>query len=275
MANEEQTEFWAEGLGQHWLRREAQIDLLFAPIDQALLDRAGDLAGRSVLDIGSGTGSTIRKFSDAAKVLSADVSPHFVKCAQDRAAAAGLDHYTHIVADAQTDDLGADHDLTVSRYGVMFFEDPVAGFANIRSAMKPGGQMIYACWGPFKENPWFSEPFFAATDHLGRPPPADPRAPGPFAFADADYVLGVLQNAGWSEARVEPAEVTITFPGDATAAAEFTRVIGPSARVIREMNGTEADMDIIVANLADRWRAREVDGKVTMTVRLNILRATA
>lgn len=273
MANEEQIEFWAEGSGTNWIKQEERVDAFFADVDQMLLDRAGDVTGLDLLDIGCGTGATSRAFRDAGSILSLDVSEGFLSAARIRAEADGLDHLSYQMGDAQLTKVEPARDMLISRFGVMFFEDPVAAFENLRSGIKPGGRLLFACWAPFLENPWFNVPFFIATDLLGRPEPADPRAPGPFAFSDVDYVTGILNDAGWADVACEVVELSVPFPGTRDDVTAFAREIGATPRVVRDMNGTAEDMDKIMAIYHEKLADMEVDGRVVMPLKLHVLTA--
>jgi len=137
-------------------------------------------------------------------------------------------------ADAQTDDLGhGAFDAAFSRFGVMFFADPVAAFANIRRALKPGGRLGFVCWRPLFENPWMLEPMQAALPFLPPPPPMDPTAPGPFAFADAERVRGILAGAGFSAIQIEPFDTRI---GGSSVEQTLTLAfrVGPLGAALRE-----------------------------------------
>ena len=105
-----------------------------------------------------------------------------------------------------------------SRFGVMFFEDPAAAFAKIRQSVKPGGRLAFICWQGLSVNDWALAPLQAAMPFFKETPaPADPTAPGPFAFQDKDRVVGILSDAGWANVAIDPVETTITLPGEDVA----------------------------------------------------------
>lgn len=274
MANEDQIEFWAEGTGTNWIKQEERIDAFFTPVDELLLNRAGDIAGKDLLDIGCGTGATSRAFRAADSVLSLDVSQRFLDAATARAKAEGLDHLSYQLGDAQVTKVAPPRDMLISRFGVMFFDQPVVAFQNLRAGIKPGGSLTFACWAPFLENPWFNAPFFIATELLGRPEPTDPRAPGPFAFSDVDYVTGILTDAGWANVACEVVNLDVPFPGTREDVTAFAREIGATPRLVRDMGGTAEDMDKIMAIYHEKLADFEVDGRVVMPLKLHFLTAT-
>ena len=130
-----------------------------------------------------------------------------------------------------------------------------------------------ACWAPFKQNPWFTIPRFIATDLLGSPPSFDPRAPGPFAFADTDYALGILRDAGFTNAAVQTHDIPLSLSGDAAHAAKLSSYIGPADSVIRAMNGTAADKAKIIAKTQEKLRDFEQNGSVTVPAKIHLYTA--
>lgn len=276
--NADQAEFWSDGAGLDWVTFENQLDALFAGANAALIDTAQPKSGQSILDIGCGTGATTRDFAQAVEpegsVLGLDISNSMLAQARRSAAAQGLTNASFTCADAQTSPLdAAKYDHIVSRFGVMFFADPVAAFTNLCSSLATGGQLTMACWGPFKENPWFTIPRRIATDLLGSPPSVDPRDPGPFAFADADYVLEILTNAGFTAPSVITQDIPLVLPGDAENAAELSSYIGPANSVIRAQNGTASDKAHIVAATKTKLQAFEINGTVTVPAKIHIYTA--
>lgn len=276
--NAEQAEFWSDGAGLDWVTFENKLDAQFAGANAALIDAARPKSGQSVLDIGCGTGATTRDFAQAVgpngSVLGLDISTSMLAQARKSAASQGLTNASFTCADAQTSPLeSAKYNHIVSRFGVMFFADPVAAFTNLYSGLVEGGQLTMACWGPFKENPWFTLPRRIATDLLGSPPSVDPRAPGPFAFADADYVLEILTKAGFSSASVTTLDIPLVLPGDAANAAELSSYIGPANSVIRAQNGTAKDKAQIVAATKTKLQAFEINGTVTVPAKIHIYTA--
>src|SRR4051794_25142912 len=146
MANEAMRDSWATG-AEGWVRNERIFDASFTPFTAAVLDAAELGSARRVLDIGCGAGTLLEAAVAAgAEAVGADISPVMVEAARRRVPAA-----TVVIADAQTDDLlaaapGAPFDRVVSRFGVMFFADPVAAFANMRAATEPGARLAFVCW---------------------------------------------------------------------------------------------------------------------------------
>jgi len=195
--NAAQAERWGGAGGRHWIEHEASYDRQLAPFGAALLAGAALAAHDRVLDVGCGAGTTARAAAAvASSVLGIDLSPLLVERARTRAQ--GAPNVEFRVADAQTAALPPTFDVIVSRFGVMFFEDPRAAFGNLRRALAPGGGRLAAvCWRGLEHNDWMRVP----AEALARVTPvgdlAAPGQPGPFSLADADRLRSVLTDSGW------------------------------------------------------------------------------
>jgi len=235
-ANEDQIKFWNEKAGQNWTILQARMDANMAAIGDAVLAFAQAKPGIAVLDVGCGTGFTSLALARAgAKVTGVDISKPMLGLARERAAKAGLD-ISFVEADASIYSFAPEFDLIFSRFGVMFFDAPVAAFANMRTALKPGGRMAFICWRTSPENPWASAPLLAAKPFLPEQPPPDPLAPGPFAFADAKRVEDILSRGGFSDIRIEKLDTVMTLGDDLGLAASQMLQIGPLSRAVGDVD---------------------------------------
>jgi SAM-dependent methyltransferase len=128
----------------------------------------------------------------------------------------------------------ASFDLLVSRFGVMFFADPAASFANLHLALKPAGRVVFACWREPKQNPWMMAPLQAVYRHVPKLPPQEPDDPGPFAFASEARVTRILREAGFGEIALEPRELSldIAIGKGVEAAVQSAFEIGPASRAL-------------------------------------------
>jgi SAM-dependent methyltransferase len=193
-----------------------------------------------VLDIGAVCGATTLLLADRVgtygSVLGLDLSEPMLDVAARRAAEAGLGNVTTLVADAQHHRPDDQAHLVASRFGVMFFADPVAAFANLRASLVPGGRLAFVCWQAVQLNPWAIVPGRAIASVVGPAAPADPLAPGPFAFAAADRVRSVLTEAGWSDIDVSPIGHDLFMGVDVDEAAHLAIQVGPAARMLAEVS---------------------------------------
>ena len=235
-SNQEQIEYWNERAGETWAELQDRLDALLAPLSAAGLAAARVRPGERVLDVGCGCGdTTIALSAMGASVLGVDVSAPMLARARSRDASIEYQQ-----ADAATTDFAHAFDLVFSRFGVMFFDDPTAAFQNLRNALKPGGRLLFVCWQPPAVNPWMATAGRAIAPYL---PPSDeapnPRAPGPFAFADAGYVEQILQDAGFSEIQIKAHEESLKVADTLAEAVQFQTRVGPAARVMAELEGDQ------------------------------------
>lgn len=141
---------------------------------------------------------------------------------------------------AESDFFGRQFDLVASRFGVMFFNDPVRAFANIRRAMAPGARLAFVCWRSPGENEWVRLPAAAVLPHVEPQPPFDPQAPGPFSFADPGRVRTVLQSAGFAAPGIAPLDSEAAFSGSLDYTHAFLTSFGPASRMLARASGAAA-----------------------------------
>ncbi|EEX10842.1 methyltransferase, UbiE/COQ5 family [Ruegeria lacuscaerulensis ITI-1157] len=278
-ANEDQAEYWGNSeSGTKWLTFEDKLDHMLAPVLDLVLERADLTPGLRVLDIGCGTGAgtvaAARAVGPDGHVLGADISAPFLDRARQRARDLGLSNAAFRLADAQVTPFAPEtRDEAISRFGVMFFGDPVAAFANIAKALVPGGRMTFAARGPLSDNPWFRVPHVAATTHLGQPPKYGKYAPGPLAFHDIDHVVGLMNAAGLTDITAD--RVALHLPGlrDVAETADLCTRVGPAGRVIAHFDGSEIDFGVIRQAVQDAFEGFVADGKVAIPAVINLYQA--
>lgn len=239
--NAEQITYWNDEPGQRWVAAQAALDAQLSALGGRAMDAAHLNDGARVLDVGCGCGATTlelaRRVGSAGSVTGVDVSAPMLAQARRAAAAAGVANVRFLNADAQTQVFEADSaDVIFSRFGVMFFADPRAAFANLRGALRARGRVAFVCWRSFPENPWVAVPMMAALQHVSLPPPPPPDAPGPFAFADAERVRAILTGAGFADVHCEAHDETLNVGGasDLDQVVNFLLEIGPTARALKE-----------------------------------------
>lgn len=251
-ANAVEIERWNSEFGQNWVAYQQDLDAAFASVRDRLIELARIEEGGRVLDVGCGAGAvTIEaaaRVGSTGRVLGVDISRPLLELARRRCAV--LSNVDFLEGDAQTHPFQADgYDLLVSRFGLMFFEDPPAAFANMASALRAGGRMVFVSWAPLERNPWFEIPNDAAVARLGAPAPTGPRAPGPFAFAEVDYVTGILREAGLTAVSARTRSVQLECPMSLEQAGDLAAKLGPAARIHREKNGTAEDLEAIIVEV--------------------------
>ena len=223
IANEDQAAYWNGDEGSHWVTGQSRYEGMLEPFVDVVLDAAELASGDRVLDIGCGSGATTlaaaRRVAPAGTALGVDISAPLLECARRGAESTGVTNASFMLGDAQVAALDPQaHDAALSRFGVMFFEDPVAAFANIRGAVRPGGRLAFVAWRPVSENEWFSLPMRTFADFAppGSVPAGPPAGPGPFAFADEGYVRHVLTDAGWRAIDIATRDVDVLYGGRGT-----------------------------------------------------------
>lgn len=228
-------------MGHAWVSQQAVISDVFTSVTSVSFNAAAAMAGEHVVDIGCGTGDTLLDFAKivgpSGAVLGVDVSVPMLDFARHRAAEAGHSNVSCALADATTYTFEPGWaDLVYSRFGVMFFDDPVKAFTNIRGGMKPGGRLVFVCFRTMPESPWFRVPIEAARRHLPTQPPADPLAPGMFSFAREERVREILSDAGFREIAMKAIDVPM-HGKDITQSMAFITQAGPLPAILE--NGSE------------------------------------
>ncbi|MBR0875316.1 class I SAM-dependent methyltransferase [Bradyrhizobium tropiciagri] len=236
-------------MGRSWISQQAVISDVFTAVTSLSLAAAGPKRGEHVIDVGCGTGDTLLALAKivgpSGAVLGVDVSAAMLDFARDRSTGAELGNVTCALADATTYGFEPGWaDLVYSRFGVMFFDNAVKAFANIRSGMKEDGRLVFVCFRTLPESPWFHVPIEAARPHVPPQPPADPTAPGMFSFANKDRLHGVLAEAGFHDIVLDATDVP--FHGrDVAQSMAFITQAGP--------------LPALLEKASDKQRARAIE----------------
>jgi SAM-dependent methyltransferase len=238
--NSEQIAEWNGALGQRWVAMQQEIDRFVVPFGDAALKAAAPQPGERVIDIGCGCGDTsieiARMVGAAGAVLGIDVSQPMLAVARSRGALANYAHLAFRDGDASEAELPGNTDLLFSRFGVMFFSHPSPAFSHMRKSLRAGGRCVFVCWRTPRDNPWAMTPLSAARTAMSvTPAPADPNAPGPFAFADEERLRAILSGAGFRAIDLRRFDVPIPIGATPRAAAENAVQIGPVSRLVREV----------------------------------------
>lgn len=252
--NADQQTFWTDQAGPIWVAQMAAMDRQLAPVLDELFVRANLQSGEDVLDIGCGAGTSTmqaaRQVGVTGTALGADISATLLN--EAKRLSHGLAHVDFRMADAQTYGFkAASTDCLISRFGVMFFEDPVAAFSNMATALRPNGRMVFASWGAIAENPYFTLPAQVSKQVIGAVPKSDQDAPGPFAFRNPERVTSILSAAGLVDVTAQAVTLPLTPEGDAGTVATLMCEIGPAQRALSHFDVDDADRAKLVAALSD------------------------
>ena len=253
---------WEGRVGRKWAEEWRRTDRAFAGLTDRLLGRASARPIGRALDVGCGAGEVslaLARGHTGSEVIGVDVSPELVEIARERGA-----HLANVgfeLADAATwVREGFAPDLVVSRHGVMFFPEPAAAFAHIAAISAPGARLVFSCFHDIAENPWADR--IASFLPVGTAPASEPRAPGPFAFAERDYVEEILTKAGWREVAFEKVDFAYVAGSGSDAvgdALSFFLAIGPAARAAAGLG--DAERADFIGKLR-RYLSNNVEGSI-------------
>ena len=240
---------------------QEQMDGQLVGLGDAAISAADIAMGDRVLDVGCGCGATTIALAQlvgpSGSVVGCDISEPMLARATERCIELNVSNASFSVSDVQTAQLPGPFDVVFSRFGVMFFDDPVAAFANMRSATRPSGRLAFVCWQPADLNDSFSVIGRAANDVLGPPEPTPPDAPGPTAFGDPERVRAILRDAGWGAVGVVECRRTMQAFGTRDldkGIAGAMRIGGMARRLVGQTpETTDRARAAVRSALADRW----------------------
>jgi ubiquinone/menaquinone biosynthesis C-methylase UbiE len=237
-ANAEQAEQWNGPGARSWIQAQTLLDQTFLNFEKMLVEAVKAAGASTVLDIGCGTGATTRaiarQLSPEGRALGLDISAPMIARATELAKTVGS-AAQFAAGDAQTQAFEpGSFDMITSRFGVMFFSDPVAAFSNLRGALRPDGQLAMVSWRSAAENPFMTVAERAAAPLLPDLPPRRSGSTGQFAFADQTRIQGILDDSGWRGARSEAIDVTCTFPADALDT--YLSLMGPVGQMLAQQD---------------------------------------
>jgi SAM-dependent methyltransferase len=273
-ANEAQARLWNARAGEVWVEQQQMLDSLLRPFEQPLVEAIERDGAREVLDVGCGAGATTlaaaRRLGKQGRCTGVDISAPLIEAARRRAATEGLENCRFIAADAQQHALGPkSFDAVISRFGIMFFDDPAAAFANIGRAARPGAGLAVIAWRGAEENPFMTTAERAAAPLLPELPARDPAAPGQFAFADPERVREILAAGGWGEVDIQPLDVACTLPRDDLEV--YAARMGPVGGLLPDLD--EARRDRVLAAVNKAFEAHVSDGAARFTAACWLIRA--
>ncbi|XKE46992.1 methyltransferase domain-containing protein [Halomonas organivorans] len=266
----EYVEFWNDTLAEKFNRYQHILMNGLSYHSRVILEDLEIEPGTRILDVGCGWGDTAiqlaRMTGPRGEVLGIDCVESFLEDARRRAEQAGVDNVSFVAADVERYPFRSEFDLCFSRFGMMFFEHPVAAMRNIHKALRPGGELIFIVWRDIEANPWLGLPKRVVLDFL--PPPGEGArtcGPGPFSMADPEVVRQQLEIAGFEDIGFDREDGPVEVGDSVEEAMRFQLALGPAGEVFREA-GEEAERQRpeIEAALREALAPFEKDGKVVM-----------
>ncbi len=262
--------FWNEILAPKFIRWKHVLVGGLSHHSDAIFPRLEVNPGERVLDAGAGFGDTAcmlaQRVGPAGDVVAMDCCEAFLACGRHDAAAAGLRNVDFVAADVERYPFAGDFDLVFSRFGTMFFSNPVAALKNMRKALRPGGRITHIVWRERADNPWLSAAKDVVLRHL--PEPGDDArtcGPGPFSMADRELVTAQMKAAGFADIRFERVDAEVRMGNNIEDAIGFQIALGPAGEVVREAGELASQKEAeITADLTELLRPRVTDDGVWM-----------
>lgn len=269
LANLDMSNYWNGDGGKNWIRFEDRMDNSLLAFGRKAVVAANILPGERVLDIGCGCGDTAyeiaRKVGPSGKVLGIDISELVLAQARRRLSSTVSNNISFECMDAQTGEFASSgFDVAFSRFGVMFFDDPVMAFKNIRKALSPGGRFVFICWQSRDLNQWVSLPLQVVANHLSIEPPSGPEEPGPFSFGNEIRVSHILKEAGFVDVSINSFLAPFKVGADIDEAVTFLTSIGPASAELAMPDVNESTRMVIADQLRETLRHHQTSQGVEL-----------
>ena len=263
--NDKQGQYWNEQPGQSWVIHDAAMNERLQIISDILFEDLAVLECKNGLDIGCGAGSTTRRLYETlgkeGHVTGIDISGKLLGVARSHPESNGL-HF--LQADAQSYSFNSEvFDVAISRFGVMFFENPVKAFQNIKSAIQPRREMRFVCWASLTANDFFISPLKTVVDITGVSFAGPGREPGPLAFSDRSYLFSILKEAGFSSVNIDVVETSISTRDSVEQNAALLMEIGMGFRAIKEADPSDEMLSEIRQAFINDGNKRLINGKIS------------
>ena len=275
--NDEQYEYWNKGIGQKWVKEDNSLNERFAILTKEFFSSANINKNEKVLDIGCGGGITSFEASKLVGkdgyVLGADISEILLDLAKKNYS--NIENLEFKYCDVQNYKFKKNiFSKVISRFGVMFFENPIVAFKNIYNSIQDGGSLHFVCWTNVLENEFFTAAANIIIKHLNKEFPQVTRAPGPFAFSEKKYVKQILNASGFKNIKVDKIYTSISTNDDSKKDGELLFNIGLAGRLLAEENLSEEELSKIKNKIIEMTQKRQIDGKINYKACLNFVSAT-
>ena len=277
IVNDEQFEFWNEGIGKKWVEEDDSMNERLSILTKELFLRSNINRNDKILDIGCGGGQTSfeasEKVSENGYVVGADISKILLDLAKSKYA--NTKNLEFKYCDVQNYEFRKNSfNKVISRFGVMFFENPIEAFKNIYNSIQEGGSLNFVCWTNVMENEFFTDPTNIIIRHLNKEFPEITRAPGPLAFSEADYVKEILVSSQFKNVKVEKVYSSISTNDSAEKDGDLLLKLGLGGRLLADANLSKKELSVIRDEMVEISQKRQKNGKITYKACLNYVSAT-
>ena len=277
IVNDEQFEFWNEGIGKKWVEEDDSMNERLSILTKELFLRSNINRNDKILDIGCGGGQTSFEASDMVGengyVVGADISKILLDLAKSKYA--NTKNLEFKYCDVQNYKFRENSfNKVISRFGVMFFENPIEAFKNIYNSIQEGGSLNFVCWTNVMENEFFTDPTNIIIKHLNKEFPEITRAPGPLAFSEADYVKEILVSSQFKNVKVEKVYSSISTNDSAEKDGDLLLKLGLGGRLLADANLSKKELSVIRDEMVEISQKRLKNGKITYKACLNYVSAT-
>ena len=277
IVNDEQFEFWNEGIGKKWVEEDDSMNERLSILTKELFLRSNININDKILDIGCGGGQTSFEASDMVGengyVIGADISKILLDLAKSKYA--NTKNLEFKYCDVQNYEFRKNSfNKVISRFGVMFFENPIEAFKNIYNSIQEGGSLNFVCWTNVMENEFFTDPTNIIIKHINKEFPEITRAPGPLAFSEADYVKEILVSSQFKNVKVEKVYSSISTNDSAEKDGDLLLKLGLGGRLLADANLSKKELSVIRDEMVEISQKRLKNGKITYKACLNYVSAT-
>ena len=277
IVNDEQFEFWNEGIGKKWVEEDDSMNERLSILTKELFLRSNINRDDKILDIGCGGGQTSFEASEmvgeSGYVVGADISKILLDLAKSKYA--NTKNLEFKYCDVQNYKFRENSfNKVISRFGVMFFENPIEAFKNIYNSIQEGGSLNFVCWTNVMENEFFTDPTNIIIKHLNKEFPEITRAPGPLAFSEANYVKEILVSSQFKNVKVEKVYSSISTNDSAEKDGDLLLKLGLGGRLLADANLSKKELSVIRDEMVEISQKRLKNGKITYKACLNYVSAT-
>ncbi len=275
--NNEQYDYWNKGIGQKWVKEDNSLNERFSILTKEFFSRASINKNDKVLDVGCGGGITSFEASKIVGkygyVLGADISETLLDLAKKKFSS--TKNLEFKCCDVQNYNFKKNiFSKVISRFGVMFFENPILAFKNIYNTIQDGGSLHFVCWTNVMENEFFTAAANIIVKHLNKEFPKVTRSPGPFALSEEKYIKQILNSSGFKNIKVVKVYTSLSTNDDAEKDGELLFNIGLAGRLLSEENLSEEELSVIKDKIIAMSKNRQEDGKIIYRACLNFVSAT-